>query len=194
MEQKQHPTASQPTTATIDMGCGDAGACDVCFSDEPLQSGRLINDRYVLCDILGSGGMGTVWRAEQIAPVKRTVAIKFLRHDRTSRHVIARFSTEHQALAALNHPHIAKVFDGGETEDLLPFLVMELVSGTRVTDHADEQPAHVSCRSPETMMQAGEVHRLVGLLPSSRSRMSRPRSQRRPLSLRGRHVAVKYQT
>ncbi len=168
MEQKQHPTAGQPTTATIDMGSGDGGSCDVYFSDEPLQSGRLINDRYVLSDILGCGGMGTVWRAEQIAPIKRTVAIKFLRHDRTSRNVIARFSTEHQALAALNHPHIAKVFDGGETEDSLPFLVMELVSGMPVTDYADQQRVTVNqrlklfttiCSAIEHAHQRGIIHR-----------------------------------
>ena len=78
--------------------------------------------------------MGTVYRAEQTEPVKRQVALKLIKIGMDSRAVLARFDAERQALALMDHPNIARVYDGGTTETGQPFFVMELVSGVPITD------------------------------------------------------------
>ncbi len=77
--------------------------------------GRVIGGRYTLLEVLGEGGMGTVYRAEQSRPVRRQVALKLIKVGMDSRTVLARFDAERQALAMMDHPHIARVFDGGAT-------------------------------------------------------------------------------
>lgn len=99
--------------------------------------GRRIADRYQLLETIGEGGMGTVWLAEQTAPVRRRVAVKLVRAEIGSRSVLARLEAERQALALMEHPNIAKVLDGGTTEDGLPFFVMEYVAGLPITQHCD---------------------------------------------------------
>ncbi len=88
---------------------------------------------YTLVEILGQGGMGAVWRAEQHEPVRRQVALKVIKSGMDSESVVARFEAERQALAMMDHPNIAKVFDGGTTSTGRPFFVMELVQGIPIT-------------------------------------------------------------
>src|SRR5262245_33340870 len=79
---------------------------------------------YKLLESLGEGGFGIVFLAEQQEPVRRKVALKVIKPGMDTRHVVARFEAERQALALMDHPHIAHVFDGGETASGRPFFVM----------------------------------------------------------------------
>ncbi len=92
---------------------------------------------YRLLQKLGEGGMGEVWQAEQLQPVQRQVALKLIKRGMDSARVLARFETERQALALMDHPAISKVFDAGTTEDGRPFFVMELVRGVPITTYCD---------------------------------------------------------
>jgi WD40 repeat protein/serine/threonine protein kinase len=92
---------------------------------------------YKLLEQIGEGGMGAVWMAEQQEPVRRKVALKLIKPGMDTRDVIARFEAERQALALMDHPHIAKVFDAGATESGRPYFVMELVRGVPITQFCD---------------------------------------------------------
>src|SRR5262249_31971802 len=94
---------------------------------------------YKLLRQIGEGGMGTVFMAEQTEPVRRTVASKVITPGMDSKHVLARFEQERQALALMDHPNIAKVLDAGTTESGRPYFVMELVHGVPITRYCDEQ-------------------------------------------------------
>src|SRR5688572_21491663 len=94
--------------------------------------------RYKLVQNIGEGGCGVVFLAEQEQPVRRMVALKVIKPGMDTRAVVARFEAERQALAMMDHPHIAKVLDGGATEAGRPYFVMELVRGMRITDYCDE--------------------------------------------------------
>src|SRR5262249_5738486 len=94
---------------------------------------------YKLLQELGEGGMGTVFLAEQSQPVRRMVALKIIKPGMDSRHVIARFEAERQALALMDHPNIARVLEGGTTESGRPYFVMELVKGVPITKFCDER-------------------------------------------------------
>jgi serine/threonine protein kinase/tetratricopeptide (TPR) repeat protein len=100
--------------------------------------GTVLAGRYRLLEPIGEGGMGTVWMAQQTGPVKRRVAIKLIKAGMGSRAVLARFEAERQALALMDHPNIARVFDAGATPDGRPFFVMELVNGLPLTRFCDE--------------------------------------------------------
>lgn len=91
---------------------------------------------YKLLRLLGEGGFGMVYEAEQRVPIRRRVALKVLRPGHTTRELLARFEQERQVLALLNHPHIARIYDAGETEDGRPFIAMELVTGRTIDRHA----------------------------------------------------------
>ncbi len=93
---------------------------------------------YKLLGQIGEGGMGIVFEAEQVHPVRRHVALKIVRPDLDSRQVIARFEAERQALALMDHPNIAKVLDAGTTSTGRPYFVMELVKGVPITDYCDK--------------------------------------------------------
>jgi eukaryotic-like serine/threonine-protein kinase len=130
--------------------------------------GQLIAGRYTLLEILGEGGMGTVYRAEQSQPVKRQVALKLIKVGMDSRVVLARFDAERQALAMMDHPNIARVYDGGTTEANQPFFVMELVQGTPITDYCDRHRLSVDarlqlfvavCQAVQHAHQKGIIHR-----------------------------------
>ena len=94
---------------------------------------------YRILEILGEGGMAVVYLAEQTEPVKRQVALKVIKLGMDTKQVLARFESERQALALMNHAAIARVFDGGATEDGRPYFVMEYVDGVPITEFCDEQ-------------------------------------------------------
>jgi len=90
--------------------------------------------------------MGTVFRAEQIQPIRREVALKIVKLGMDTRQVVARFEAERQALAMMDHPNIAKVLDAGATETGRPYFVMELVRGIRITDYCDQNNLSTEAR------------------------------------------------
>ena len=94
---------------------------------------------YKLLQIIGEGGMGVVYMAEQTQPVARRVALKIIKPGMDTGQVIARFEAERQALAIMDHPNIARVFDAGATDSGRPYFVMELVKGIAVTQYCDER-------------------------------------------------------
>src|SRR5688572_8143762 len=93
---------------------------------------------YKLLQQIGEGGMGTVFLAEQMHPVQRKVALKVIKAGMDSRQVVTRFGGERQALALMDHVNIARVFDGGTTENGRPYFVMELVHGVPITTYCDD--------------------------------------------------------
>ena len=111
-------------------GCGTA------IGDENI--GTVIGP-YKLLEVIGEGGMGVVYLAEQTKPVRRKVALKIIKPGMDTKQVIARFEAERQALAMMEHPSIAKVLDGGATESGRPYFVMELVRGIPITDYCDRE-------------------------------------------------------
>ena len=101
------------------------------------QPGVLI-DRYELVELIGEGGFGRVFLAQQRSPVQREVALKIIKLGMDTRQVVARFEAERQALAMMEHPGIARVIDGGATDSGRPYFVMELVRGVPITIYCDE--------------------------------------------------------
>src|SRR6201996_5466411 len=93
---------------------------------------------YHLLQLIAEGGMGQVWLAEQKEPVRRRVAVKLIKVGMDTREVVARFESERQALALMDHPAIAKVFDAGSTPEGRPYFVMEYVPGLPITDYCDQ--------------------------------------------------------
>jgi non-specific serine/threonine protein kinase/serine/threonine-protein kinase len=104
----------------------------------PTEFGGSVIDHYQLIQKIGEGGMGEVWLAEQKEPVRRRVALKLVKAGMNSREVIARFESERQALAVMNHPAIARVLDAGSTPHSAPYFVMEYVAGSPITTYCDE--------------------------------------------------------
>src|SRR5215472_1739268 len=92
---------------------------------------------YHLQELVGEGGMGEVSPAEQKQPVRRRVALKLIKPGMDTREVVARFESERQALALMDHPAIAKVFDAGSTPEGRPYFVMEYVAGLPITTYCD---------------------------------------------------------
>jgi serine/threonine protein kinase/tetratricopeptide (TPR) repeat protein len=134
----------------------------------PIGPGIVIASRYTLVEKIGEGGMGEVWVAKQSEPVKRKVALKLIKAGMDSRAVLQRFEQERQALALMDHPHIAKVLDGGLTADRRPFFVMELVSGLPLTRFCDDAKLGVRdrlelfvpiCQAVQHAHQKGIIHR-----------------------------------
>ena len=93
---------------------------------------------YKLLELLGEGGFGDVYLAEQKEPLRRTVALKVIKPGRDTRQVIARFEAERQALTLMDHPHIAKVLDAGATDTGRPYFVMELIRGISITEYCNQ--------------------------------------------------------
>ena len=123
---------------------------------------------YRLEALLGEGGMGAVYRATQQEPIERTVAIKLIQLGMATREVVARFESERQALALLDHPNIAKVFDAGASEQGHPYFVMELVEGVSITRYCDQKTLGIRqrlelaiqvCRAVHHAHQKGIIHR-----------------------------------
>jgi serine/threonine protein kinase/tetratricopeptide (TPR) repeat protein len=107
-----------------------------------LQAGGLIGP-YRLLERIGSGGMGEVWLAEQTQPVRRRVALKLIKPGMDTGEVVARFQSERQALALMDHPSIAKVFDAGSTPQGRLYFVMEYIAGVPITDYCDQHKLNV---------------------------------------------------
>ena len=144
---------------------------------------------YRILDILGEGGMGTVYLAEQKEPVRRRVALKVIKLGMDSKQVLARFELERQALAVMNHPAIAKVFDAGVTDHGQPYFVMEHVEGVPIDAYCDKNKLSIQdriavfqqvCNGVQHAHQKGVLHR--DLKPSERpghpaeARRARPSS------------------
>jgi WD40 repeat protein/serine/threonine protein kinase len=108
---------------------------------EPSDGSRpgTVIGQYKLRELIGEGGMGLVFVAEQQKPVRRKVALKIIKPGMGSRAVIARFEAERQALALMDHPNIAKVLDAGTTESGQPYFVMELVKGISIVEYCNRQ-------------------------------------------------------
>ncbi len=124
--------------------------------------------RYKLLQMIGEGGCGVVYLAEQEEPVRRRVALKVIKLGMDTKSVIARFEAERQALAMMDHPNIAKVFDAGATETGRPFFVMELVRGIKITEYCDESSLCTEdrlklfiqvCQAIQHAHQKGIIHR-----------------------------------
>jgi serine/threonine protein kinase/formylglycine-generating enzyme required for sulfatase activity len=101
---------------------------------------------YRLLEVLGEGGMGTVYKAEQVTPVRRLVALKLIKLGMDTKEVIARFEAERQALAMMDHPCIAKVLDAGATATGRPYFVMEYVPGVPINEHCDRHNLNTAQR------------------------------------------------
>src|SRR3954468_17576337 len=123
---------------------------------------------YKLLQVIGEGGMGTVYMAEQTEPVRRLVALKLINAGMDSRQVLARFGAERQALALMDHPNIAKGFDAGTTDTGRPYFVMELVKGIPITRFCDDRRltprerlelAIPVCQAVQHAHQKGIIHR-----------------------------------
>ena len=112
---------------------------------KPEEAGEHIGT-YKLIEQIGEGGFGTVWMAEQAQPVRRQVALKIIKMGMDTKEVVARFEQERQALAMMEHPHIAQVFDAGVTPFGRPFFVMELVRGVKITTNCDEHDLPMRAR------------------------------------------------
>ena len=124
--------------------------------------------RYKLLQQIGEGGCGIVYLAEQEEPIRRRVALKIIKLGMDTKSVIARFEAERQALALMDHPNIAKVFDAGATATGRPYFVMELVRGVKVTDYCDERGLSIRdrldlftqiCGAVQHAHQKGIIHR-----------------------------------
>ncbi|MHC4628538.1 MAG: serine/threonine protein kinase, partial [Planctomycetota bacterium] len=124
--------------------------------------------RYKLISVLGEGGMGIVYLAEQKHPIRRQVALKVIKPGMDSKRVIARFEAERQALALLDHPNIAHVHDAGTTESSRPYFVMEYVKGLSIIEHCDRHKLTIEdrlnlfrqiCLAVHHAHQKGIIHR-----------------------------------
>jgi len=113
------------------------------LGEEPIGSKI---GRYKLLEKIGEGGCGVVYMAEQEEPVRRRVALKIIKLGMETKSVIARFEAERQALAMMDHPNIARVFDAGATDRGPPYFIMELVRGVPVTKYADQNRLDVRAR------------------------------------------------
>ena len=125
---------------------------------------------YKLREKIGEGGMGVVYLAEQEKPVRRRVALKIIKPGMDTEQVVTRFEAERQALALMDHPSIARVFDAGATDTGRPYFVMELVKGVPITDYCDT--VHLTpkerlelfipvCQAIQHAHQKGIIHRDV---------------------------------
>jgi serine/threonine protein kinase/Tol biopolymer transport system component len=155
-------------SAFLDRACGDEGSLrqeveellnadaaagsflrhpvfELPIADDSHASQRTIGP-YHLLELIGEGGMGEVWLAEQRQPVRRRVAIKLIKAGMDTREVVARFESERQALALMDHPAIAKVFEAGSTLEGRPYFAMEYVAGVPITAYCDRHKLTVRQR------------------------------------------------
>ena len=133
-----------------------------------IEGAGSIIGRYKLLEEIGEGAFGVVFMAEQLEPVQRQVALKIIKAGMDTREVIARFEAERQALALMDHPNIAHVFDGGVTQAGRPYFAMELVRGIAITEFCDQRnlatPERLqlfiqACHAVQHAHQKGIIHR-----------------------------------
>ena len=162
------PDVTGPLAEAKVAGSAAAAGAATDYSASGTTEGKLLAGRYRLLEPIGEGGMGSVYLAEQLTPVRRKVALKLIKPGMDSHAVLARFEAERQALAMMDHPGIARVFDGGLTEAGRPFFVMEHVEGTPITDYCDRARLDVDarlalftevCRAVQHAHQKGIIHR-----------------------------------
>jgi serine/threonine protein kinase/tetratricopeptide (TPR) repeat protein len=146
----------------------DPASDDEAANGLPVERAGTVVGPYRLLERIGEGGFGVVFLAEQQEPVRRKVALKVIKPGMDTRQVVARFEAERQALALMDHPNIAHVFDGGETPGGRPYFVMELVPGIPITDFCDHNRLGVRdrlglfvsvCRAVQHAHQKGVIHR-----------------------------------
>jgi serine/threonine protein kinase len=134
----------------------------------PVEGPGTVIGRYKLLERIGEGGMAVVYMAEQTQPIRRKVALKIIKLGMDTRQVIARFEAERQALAMMEHPNIARVFDAGATETGRPYFVMELVTGVSITAYCDQNQLSTTdrldlfiqvCHALQHAHQKGIIHR-----------------------------------
>jgi non-specific serine/threonine protein kinase/serine/threonine-protein kinase len=130
------PSASQPDISHLNTASAARVTWPPDLSDEIPRPETVIRN-YRLIEQIGAGGMGIVYKAEQLHPIRRTVALKLVKLGMDTREVVARFASERQALAMLEHPGIARVYDAGATDAGRPYFVMEYVPGQLITDYCD---------------------------------------------------------
>ncbi|MCA9730304.1 MAG: serine/threonine protein kinase, partial [Candidatus Eisenbacteria bacterium] len=163
-----HQTAPEDFAAPVDPSryFTDPGTPPAAPEEDP-RLGATIGP-YRLVSLLGEGGMGRIYRAEQSAPVARSVAMKLLKPGLETGGFLQRFEQERQTLAIMSHAHIARLLDAGTTDDGRPFLVMELVEGIPVTRYCDERNASIPerlelfltiCDAVQHAHQKGVIHR-----------------------------------
>lgn len=130
--------------------------------------GQLIDNRYRIRSVIGTGGMGVVYLGDQERPIRRAVAIKLIKRGLDSAGVLARFEAERQTMAELDHPNIARIYDAGATQDGRPYFVMEYISGTPITAYCDTRRCNVrerldlfiqTCEGIQHTHQRGILHR-----------------------------------
>jgi serine/threonine protein kinase len=163
------PNATRSVPSPPPGGIGDDGTTvDRSKDDGPSLIDTILADRYKIRQEIGEGGMGTVYLAEQLRPVRRQVALKLINPGMDSRNVLARFESERQALALMEHPNIARVLDAGTTADGRPFFVMELVKGIPITEYCDAHRLDLNarlalfrqvCSAVQHAHQKGIIHR-----------------------------------
>ncbi|MGE3180708.1 MAG: tetratricopeptide repeat protein, partial [Phycisphaerae bacterium] len=154
-----------PENSSIDADATlEQGLKSSAFSEEP---GDTIG-RYRLLEQIGEGGFGVVFMAEQREPIRRKVALKIIKLGMDTRQIVARFEQERQALAIMDHPNIARVYDAGATRSGRPFFVMELCNGDPVTAYCDQNKLSIRdrlelfvqiCRAVQHAHQKGIIHR-----------------------------------
>jgi WD40 repeat protein/serine/threonine protein kinase len=136
--------------------------------ESPGEGPGTVIGPYKLLEKIGEGGFGVVFMAEQQQPVRRKVALKILKAGMDTGQIIARFEAESQALALMDHPSIARVFDGGQTRSARPYFVMELVKGIPITDYCDQNQLTTRerlqmfiplCQAVQHAHQKGVIHR-----------------------------------
>jgi serine/threonine protein kinase/Tfp pilus assembly protein PilF len=159
---------SRPDSFILDSPAPGLGEAQTIEPRIVLMPGGTLIDRYKLLEPIGEGGWGSVYMAEQTTPVQRHVALKIIKAGMDTRQVIARFEAERQALALMDHPNIAKVFDAGVTDTGRPYFVMELVKGTSITKYCDDKrlPPRARlelfvqvCQAVQHAHQKGIIHR-----------------------------------
>lgn len=139
------PRPSKPLSSEQADGLMDLGFHPEPARDRDEQAGDFVG-RYRLVRLLGEGGFGAVWHAEQTEPIRREIALKIIKRGMDSHEVIARFAAESQALAMMDHPNIAAVLDAATCPDGLPFFAMELVKGEALTTYCDSRSLSVRQR------------------------------------------------
>ena len=172
--ESQHPTASSDAAGPASDDGRDALCSDDTLSvppradasrpvvpasdDPPPAAHPEAVGPYRVLEVLGEGGMGVVYLAEQTEPVRRRVALKLIKLGMDTKEVVARFESERQALALMTHSSIAKIFDAGSSDSGRPYFVMEYVAGEPITDYCDHQRLSTKARLKLFMQVCDAVH------------------------------------